>query len=136
VLPLGKGELLREGSDVAYVAIGATVTPALEAADLLAAQGVSAAVFDARFVKPLDAEAICELAGKVKAVLTVEENALPGGFGSAVLELLQERGALPAKFRRLGLADAFVEHGAQELLRRKYGLDADSLAAAALEILR
>jgi 1-deoxy-D-xylulose-5-phosphate synthase len=136
VLPLGKGELLREGSDVAYVAIGATVAASLEAADKLAAQGVSAAVFDARFVKPLDAEAICELAGKVKAVLTVEENALPGGFGSAVLELLQERGALPAKFRRLGLADAFVEHGAQELLRRKYGLDADSLTAAALEMLR
>lgn len=136
VLPIGRGELLREGSDAAFVAVGSTVSSALEAADKLAAQGISAAVFDARFVKPLDAEAICELAVRVKALICAEENVLPGGFGSGVLELLQERGALPARFRRLGLPDAFVEHGAQDLLRRKYGLDADSLAAAAAELLR
>ncbi len=135
VLPLGKGKLLREGSEVGFIAIGSTVVPALAAAEKLAAQGVSCAVFDARFVKPLDEEAILGLAGRLGALLTVEENVLAGGFGTAVLELLEERGALPARFRRLGLPDLFVEHGAQDLLRRKYGLDADSLAAAAAELL-
>jgi 1-deoxy-D-xylulose-5-phosphate synthase len=136
VLPLGKGELLREGDDAALVAIGSTTAAALQAAELLSAQGVSCAVFDARFVKPLDVEALCALAGRVKAMLTVEENVLQGGFGTAVMEVLSERGCLPARFRRAGLPDQFIEHGAQELLRRKYGLDADSLARAALELLR
>jgi 1-deoxy-D-xylulose-5-phosphate synthase len=135
VLPLGKGQLLRDGSEVGFIAIGSTVAAALEAAESLAAQGVSCAVFDARFVKPLDEEAILGLAGRLKALLTVEENVVAGGFGSAVMELLQERGALPQRFRRIGLPDTFIEHGAQALLRHKYGLDAISLAKAAAELL-
>jgi 1-deoxy-D-xylulose-5-phosphate synthase len=135
VLPLGKGQLLRDGSEVGFIAIGSTVAAALEAAESLAAQDVSCAVFDARFVKPLDEEAILGLAGRLKALITVEENVVAGGFGSAVMELLQERGALPQRFRRIGLPDTFIEHGAQALLRHKYGLDAISLAKAAVELL-
>ncbi|MFH0811137.1 MAG: 1-deoxy-D-xylulose-5-phosphate synthase [Pseudomonadota bacterium] len=128
VLPLGKGELLRDGKDAAFIAVGSTVAPALAAAESLEAEGISCGVFDARFVKPLDAEALLSLAGRVRALVTVEENALHGGFGSAVLELLQEHDAISPRLRRVGLPDVFVEHGASDLLRRKYGLDSESLA--------
>ncbi|GKS57302.1 1-deoxy-D-xylulose-5-phosphate synthase 1 [Nitrospira sp.] len=126
-LPIGKGELLREGSDVAIVAVGVTVGPALQAAVRLAEQGISAAVVNARFVKPLDQDLIARVASAAKCVVTVEEGARMGGFGSAVLEALSEQGlALPTKV--IGLPDWYIEQGPQDLLREKYRLTAQGIA--------
>jgi len=122
-IEIGKGELLRHGDHVAILAIGSTVLPSLEAAEELARHGIQAAVVNGRFVKPLDTELICRLSEETGRVLTVEENALEGGFGSAVLELLQARGLDAVKVRRLGIPDVFVEHGPPERLRRIYGID-------------
>ena len=122
-LPIGKGEVLREGDDVLLVGVGPILYQALEAAGELEREGLSAAVVDARFVKPLDTELIRSWAGHCGRVITLEENVLAGGFGSAVLESLSEAGlALPLK--RIGIPDRFVEHGSQEILRGLYGLDA------------
>jgi len=122
-LDIGKGELLREGDDVAIAAIGITVVPALRAADILEEMGIHAAVINARFLKPLDGDLIGDWAVRTGRVLTVEENVLQGGFGSAVLELLQEKGLRDIRVKRLGIPDLFVEHGPQPFLRAKYGID-------------
>jgi 1-deoxy-D-xylulose-5-phosphate synthase len=102
-LETGKGELLAEGGDVCIVAIGSTVYPALQAAETLRERGISAGVVNARFVKPLDADLILSVAGKTGCIVTVEENALQGGFGSAVLELLFDNGRHDVKIKRLGI---------------------------------
>ncbi len=126
-LPIGQGELLREGTDVLFLAIGNMVYPALKAAHLLEKEGLSAAVVNARFVKPLDRELILNLARRIKKVVTVEENVLQGGFGAAVLELLAQEGLnIPVKM--IGLPDKFIEHGAPDLLREKYGLTPEKIA--------
>ena len=109
-IPLGEAELLRDGDDAAILAIGNTVHPALEAAGELAADGVSSAVLNARFVKPLDRERILDLARRVKVLITVEEHSAMGGFGSAVLELLAEEGVV-MPVRILGIPDELIEHG-------------------------
>jgi len=133
-VPIGKAEVLREGEDLLILAIGATVYPALAAAEELEKRGYQATVVNARFVKPLDDNLILTLAARRGRVLTVEENVLQGGFGSAVLELLMDRGLLiPVK--RLGIPDVFVEQGAPALLREKYGLDAKGILKGALELL-
>ncbi len=122
-IDIGKGEVLREGRDVLIIAIGTTVYPSLRAAQRLAEVGIHAAVINSRFLKPLDANLLCDWAQKTGKVLTVEENVLQGGFGSAVLELFQERGLLSTQVKRLGIPDIFIEHGPQALLREKYGID-------------
>jgi len=127
-LPIGEGEMLRGGDDVAILAIGATVAPALEAAQRLAENGIQATVVNARFLKPLDSSLILDVAHRTKRVVTVEENALGGGFGSAVLELLGGSSTPDLRLERIGLPDEFVEHGPQGLLRAKYNLDADGIA--------
>jgi 1-deoxy-D-xylulose-5-phosphate synthase len=134
-VPIGKAEVLREGTDLLLLAVGASVYPALEAAASLAQQGFSATVVNARFIKPLDASLILTLAASHGRVLTVEENVLAGGFGSAVLELLADQGLFGVPVKRLGIPDTFVEHGSQDLLRQKYGLDAAGILKGALEIL-
>ena len=126
-LPLGQGELLRDGEDVALVAVGVMVHHALEAADRLAQEGISAAVINARFVKPLDEELIGQVAKKVKCLLTMEEGCRMGGFGSAVLESLSEQGLWHLPTKVLGLPDIYIEQGPQDLLREKYGLTADGI---------
>jgi 1-deoxy-D-xylulose-5-phosphate synthase len=126
-LLIGKGRLLRKGGDAALVAVGSMVASALQTAELLAERGVEAAVFDARFIKPLDREALLELAGACGKIVTLEENSLAGGFGSAVLELLSETGT-SVPVLRLGLPDEFVEHGAREALLKKLLLDPESMA--------
>ncbi len=131
---IGRAEVLREGGDMAILAIGSTVHPALAAAGSLAGRGIQAAVIDARFVKPLDREAIALAAGTGR-ILTVEENVIEGGFGSAVLEALAESGDRGVTVRRLGIPGVFVEHGRPGTLRRRYGLDADGIAAAAVAML-
>ncbi len=134
-LPLGKGELLREGTDIALVAIGVTVHQAEAAAERLAQEGISAAVINARFVKPLDGDLIASVAGEVKCLLTVEESTAMGGFGSAVLELLSEKGIINVPTKCLGLPDQYIEQGPQDLLREKYGLTADGIHRQAKELL-
>ena len=126
-LPLGQGELLREGSDVALVAVGVMVHHALEAAERLAQEGISAAVVNARFVKPLDEELIGTVAKKVKCLLTMEEGCRMGGFGSAVLESLSEQGLWHIPTKVLALPDMYIEQGPQDLLREKYGLTANGI---------
>ncbi len=134
-LPVGKAEVLRQGEDLLILAIGNMVYPALEAAALLEEQGLSATVVNARFVKPLDEELIVDLAKKIGRVLTVEENTLHGGFGSAVLETLAAHGVL-VPVKRLGLPDIFIEHGAPQILREKYGLTPEGIYRKALELLK
>jgi Deoxyxylulose-5-phosphate synthase len=106
--------------------------PAVAAAGELAAEtGREVAVFNARFVKPLPGEQLLELASRFPLWLTAEENVLEGGFGSAVVEMLSDAGALSGlTVRRLGLPDAFVEHGAQKALRALCGIDKDGIKAA------
>ncbi|MDY0094812.1 MAG: 1-deoxy-D-xylulose-5-phosphate synthase [Candidatus Vecturithrix sp.] len=136
-LPIGKAELLREGNDLAILAIGTMVQPAIEAAkNLQEDEQISATVVNARFVKPLDAELILDIAQKIKKIITVEENAIQGGFGSAVLEFLQAAGVDAVVVRCLGLPDQFVEHGTQNELRRAYGLDAEGIEKAARALIK
>ena len=127
-VPFGKGEVLRTGTDVAIIALGTTVYPSLEAAHILSEKGVDCTVINARFAKPLDADLMVETAKKVKRLLTVEENTLAGGFGSAVLQSLQSMGLRDVQVRCLGIPDEFVEHAPQSVLRAKYSLDASGIA--------
>ena len=136
-LPIGKGEILFDPADaaVAIVAIGSCVHPALAAAKTLKTEGIPIRVINARFVKPLDAELLCGTAENFGKVITVEENALMGGFGSAVLELFAERRVTGVLVRRLGIPDEFAQHATQKELRRMYGIDAEGIAAAVREML-
>ncbi len=134
LIEMGKAELMRDGRDLVLLPIGASVYPAMEAADRLAREGIDACVVNCRFVKPLDADLVCDLARSHKHIITVEENVIAGGFGSAMLEALGERGINDVAVRRLGINDRFVEHGSQAIIRAKYRLDADSIAAAAREM--
>jgi 1-deoxy-D-xylulose-5-phosphate synthase len=127
-LKIGKGEVLRHGSDCLILAIGSTVYPALQAATLLEAEGITATVVNSRFVVPLDEKLIDDLAGRHRVLMTVEENVVTGGFGSAVLEFLHTRGRSLPRCHCLGIPGRFVEHGSQDILRRKYHLDAEGIA--------
>ncbi len=133
-LPWGKGELLAVGKDILILAVGSTVATCLYAAEELGKRGLSAAVVDARFIKPMDASLIVPLAQRIGRVLTVEENVLAGGFGSAVMEMLEEHDVVPQAFRRIGVADAFVEHGSQQTLRKGLGLTDEAVVAEALRL--
>ncbi|TKJ31920.1 1-deoxy-D-xylulose-5-phosphate synthase [bacterium (candidate division B38) B3_B38] len=122
-LPIGKGEVLREGEDVAILAIGRMVHCSVQAAERLSEDGIEATVVNARFVKPLDEELIVRLTSRIPRLVTVEENALKGGFGSAVLELLEEKGLNRVMVHRIGIPDEIVPHGDTTFLLSKYGLD-------------
>jgi 1-deoxy-D-xylulose-5-phosphate synthase len=134
-LPLGKGELIENGNDIVILAIGKMVGDALDACSILKEQGISAAVVNCRFVKPMDIELISSLAARIPRVITVEENALQGGFGSAVLEALNDAGIKGLQVERIGVADTFVEHGPQQLLRSLYGIDAAAIVKAAVRMM-
>jgi len=125
-LPIGKGELLREGKDLLLAAIGTMVASALQVAERLAAQGLDCAVIDARFVKPLDAELICEWARRTRGVVTLEEGCAPGGFSAAVAETLADASIQRPLLRR-AIADHIISHGDQALLLKDEGLDLESL---------
>ena len=131
-IPLGKGEIVHEGDDAIIITLGSRVYPAVEAAMELEKEGLNVAVFNTRFVKPLPKAQILELAAKYDNILLVEENALAGGFGSAVLEMLNEEDALTnQKIKRLGLPDEFIEHGTQKELRHLVGIDMAGIKKAA-----
>jgi 1-deoxy-D-xylulose-5-phosphate synthase len=134
-LEIGKGELLRPGKDLVIVGIGSTVQSAMEAARRLDSEGIEAAVINARFVKPLDRELIMTWAKRTGRVITVEENMLQGGFGSAVLEMFEEESFFPRALKRLGVNDIFVPHGSQAILRNLCSIDTDAIENAALKML-
>jgi len=134
-LPLGKGELLREGTDALLLGYGNRVLPCLRVAEKLAGQGVDVAVINARFCKPLDEELILEWAAKTGRVVTVEDGTRTGGFGSAVLELFSEKNRAGIKTRVVGLPDRFVEHGTQDQLFELYGVDEAAIEAAVRKVL-
>ncbi len=134
-LPIGRGELLREGEDALLIAIGSTVQAAMEAAEHLEQEDIRVTVVNARFVKPLDEDLILKWARKIGRVITIEENVLQGGFGSAVLELFQEHAFFPRSLLRLGLPDSFIPHGSQAILRNLYGIDAEGIEAAVHRLL-
>jgi 1-deoxy-D-xylulose-5-phosphate synthase len=137
LLEIGKGETLREGSDVAIVAYGSMVNPAMDAAKMLEKDGIDATVVNARFVKPLDEELILSLLEDHRLIVTVEEAYLAGGFGSAVMELLESKGLQDTvKVVRMGVPDKIVTHGDPRLLMAKFGLDADGIHAKTLESIK
>jgi 1-deoxy-D-xylulose-5-phosphate synthase len=135
-LEIGKAELLRSGKDIAILAIGHTVLPALRAAEDLAPLGIDATVVNARFVKPLDRDLLRDVVKRVPALITVEDHAVAGGFGSAVLELLAEEGIGDVRVRRLGVPDRFIPHGTQDELRKLCGFDQEAITQAALQMVR
>ena len=128
LLEIGKGEILRDGGEVAILAYGSMVHPSLQAAEHLAKEKIEATVVNARFVKPLDAQLLLAIAQTKRLIVTVEEAYLAGGFGSAILELLEENGLQDkVKVVRMGIPDRLVSHGDPKLLLAKYGLDADGI---------
>ncbi len=135
-LPIGKGEVLTKGNDVAILAIGFTVASALEAAKQLEDESISATVVNCRFVKPLDTELIIRLATEIPFILTVEENVLHGGFGSAVVECLMDAGITNSRVVRIGIPDTYVEHGSQKILRSKYGIDTSGIVKAVRDMVK
>jgi len=135
-LPIGKGRVVREGSRIAILSLGARLAEALKAAEDLAARGLSTTVADARFAKPLDRELILRLASTHKLLITIEEGAI-GGFGSHVLALLSESGALEngLKVRTMTLPDKFLDQDKPERMYAAAGLDAKGIVAKALAAL-
>ncbi len=133
-LEIGKGELLCSGDDVLLVPVGNRVYPALEAAKELQKIGISAAVINPRFIKPLDAELLCHWAQHTTRVITIEDNARQGGFGSSILELFSRRGLYSVQTCILGHPDNFVEHGPQSTLWKNSHIDASSIIRAAIKL--
>ena len=126
-VPLGQWERLREGEDLAILAVGQSVYPALEAAERLALQGQTAAVINARFIKPMDDAMLASLNEKFSLLVTVEENMIQGGFGSGVMERLHQLGCRGIRVRSLGIPDHFVEQGPPKKIRNLYGLDGEGI---------
>ena len=134
-IPIGTWERLKDGTDIAIVACGNTVYPALTAAMELEEEGIHCVVVNGRFVKPLDRGMLISLASEVPRILTVEENVLIGGFGSGVMEVLSEEGiTIPVK--RLGIPDAFLPHGSQGGLRKSIGIDKEGIKQFILQWLK
>lgn len=129
---IGKANVLREGSDVALFATGLMVNEALEAAKLLEAEGVDAAVINVHTIKPIDAECVTKYAEKCGKVVTVEEHSVIGGLGDAVADVLM--GKVNCKFKKIGVNDQFGQSGKAADVLREYGLTADQIAAKVREI--
>jgi 1-deoxy-D-xylulose-5-phosphate synthase len=132
-LPIGKAEMLSEGRDVAILAVGNMVHPALLAARQLETFGIKATVVNMRFIKPLDEETIRKIIKYTNKVVTLEEGILSGGFGSAVSELISSSGV---QVKSIGLPDVFVEHGNTSELRKKYGLTVESIVNTIKEFVK
>ncbi len=133
-LPLGRGTVMREGGDVVIFSLGKAASAAVEAADLLAEHGISCGVVNPRFVKPLDVDLIMDAAQRTGRLVTVEENVLAGGFGSAVLEALAAANLQNVSVHRIGMPDFFVEHGTAADQRRRLQLDAEGIARQTLSV--
>lgn len=135
-IPIGRARLIQPGRDVLIMGLGNMLVPALDAAKILAGQGVQAGVMDPRSVKPLDADAICQAAQAAGAVVTVEDHVTTGGFGSAILELLQSRGLARIPVRCLGWPDEIISQGYCEQLFQQYRLTAEGIAQQAADLLK
>jgi 1-deoxy-D-xylulose-5-phosphate synthase len=141
VLPIGQGEVLREGTDLLFVGFGPIVARAMAAADVLAAEGWSVGVINARFARPLDRQLILDQVRGKRMVVTFEESVVVGGFGSGVLELVEEARLADPAYRDVAVrivgipGDRFVDHGSVSDLRRVLRLDVDGLAAQVRESL-
>ncbi|MEY8429526.1 transketolase family protein [Lachnospiraceae bacterium 48-42] len=122
---IGKAVTLREGTDVTIIATGLPVSEALDAAEKLAADGISAEVINIHTIKPLDEEAVIKAAAKTGKIVTVEEHSIIGGLGSAVCDVVAQKA--PAKVLKIGINDVYGESGPAKELVKKYGLDADSI---------
>jgi 1-deoxy-D-xylulose-5-phosphate synthase len=136
VLEIGCSEELKIGKQVTFLAVGTMVDSCREATELLAEQGISAGVVNMRFIKPLDGQMIRKAAKEVGIIVTVEENVLAGGFGSAVLEYIDEQHLNWVKVLRLGLPDQFIEQGARSKLLQKYQLDSRGIASQVADYLQ
>ncbi len=134
MLEIGKGKVIREGTDLLILAVGGSVNDAVLAAEELADKGIQAMVINARFVKPLDTQLLLEKASDIQKIITVEEHVLAGGFGSAVLEMFADKGITGLAIKRIGIDDQFVEHGPQDVLRKDYGVDSLAIVKAGLEL--
>jgi 1-deoxy-D-xylulose-5-phosphate synthase len=132
-MPIGKGKKIRSGSDLAFITIGPIGNEALKACQGLEEQGISAALYDLRFVKPLDEVLLHEVFGKFKHVITVEDGCVQGGMGSAVIEFMADNG-YQSQVKRLGVPDTYVEHGTQDELYAECGFDVKGMMATALEM--
>ena len=135
IISSGEGEVLSSGEEVVLLPTGSRVYPALEAADILKDEGIDAGVVDPRFIKPLPEEMLMKLADSYKYIVTIEEQVLAGGFGSAVLEFLNSKGVQGTFVKRIGLPDEFIPHGEMEMMRSQYGLDASSIADEVINLL-
>jgi 1-deoxy-D-xylulose-5-phosphate synthase len=133
---IGESEVLKEGDDIALLAIGNTVQSVLSASERLEKDGISTMVVNMRFVKPLDKELIRSVALKLKKIITIEENTIQGGFGSAVLECINKMGIHDAEVKMLGIPDEFVEQGTQAELRKKYGIDEEGIYSTAVSFIK
>ena len=133
-LPIGKGAVVRQGSDVVIFGLGKSATAAMEAAEMLADYGISCGVVNPIFVKPLDVGLLLDSARSARRIVTVEENVLAGGFGSAVLETLAEAGLEEVSVHRIGMPDFFVEHGTAADQRHRLQLDAEGIAHQVLSV--
>ena len=131
---LGKAITLREGTDVTIIASGLPVSESLAAAEMLAAEGISAAVINMHTVKPLDEEAVIRAAEKTGKIVTVEEHSVIGGLGSAVCDVVAQKA--PAKVLKIGVNDVFGESGPAVQLIKKYGLDSESICEKVKEFMK
>ncbi|MEO9255963.1 MAG: transketolase C-terminal domain-containing protein, partial [Tepidiformaceae bacterium] len=134
-IPIGRGEILRDGSDVTLVGFGVTVAECLKAAEILEEEGVMASVVNARFAKPLDVDLLVRLARNTGGIITAEENVSAGGFGEGVLEALSEHKLADRFLAAITMPDEIVDHAPQSLDRKIYGLDAAGIAARTLDAL-
>lgn len=127
-IQLGKAEILKEGKDAAIVAVGSMVLPSLEAADILFSEGVGVTVINVRFITPIDKDLFKEIFLKLKRIITVEEGVLEGGFGSSILEFMEQEKIGGVKIERMGLPGEFIPHGKRELLLERYNLTSEQIA--------
>ncbi|MHC9539664.1 MAG: 1-deoxy-D-xylulose-5-phosphate synthase [Vulcanimicrobiota bacterium] len=135
-LETGKAEVIREGKDIAIIAIGNLVYPSIFAAERLSVYGISATVINARFIKPLDEELILSVARKTRRIITVEENVVTGGFGSAVQEMIHRSGYENISITTLGLPDRFIEQGSPSILKENLGITTEGITQAILKSLQ
>jgi len=134
-IPIGKAEIIKQGDDAAIFAIGSTVYPAIEASEMLEKEGIKCSVINSRFIKPIDKDCVLKFLDKTKYIITVEENVIQGGFGSAILEEIQNIDK-DINIINLGIPDTFVEHGPQNVLRSKYQIDAQGIYNTVKKMLR
>jgi 1-deoxy-D-xylulose-5-phosphate synthase len=133
-LKIGKGEIIQEGNDISLISIGFMLKETMEAAKLLKEKGIKAEVINARFVKPLDEKLILDSLNKTGKGITIEENVLPGGFGSAVLELLEDKGLNEIEIQRIGAPDEYIGYDSPENIKKQFGMDAESIAKKATKL--